>query len=973
MPRRPAVRAPLPTSDVLNTGDLLVPQVSQNHILLRKHWKWANFSQFFFTFSRVVNLPDVTLNAIEDDLALGSKLVLPRIMARLLYTLAYDRKVTLDTWQTALRRQYFKRNPSLNPIGPEPPSESPYSSRNATPEPTDPKDGSVKPEDSRNCSEQPPATEMDNTSLRDTSEQPTEDHSTSPEQPAANDPSKQEPIHANSAPKHEDEEMEVEESKDWFDLDMPAKLDSLHLLTEWQFHNATKLRQMMHAGDGELDWRIAPIGYDAKANGYWFIGDRLWIQRSSPKTQKNLKRKRPPPKSRSSAKQPAKRAKTQKSTENSTGSRSSRSASENTSSGRGGRVAKKLASARLEAQAKELAQLARHNDSTVREASGARVSRRLRGDTDPSDASRSVGTRLSSRLRGQGGDEDGWQPIPKEWLQDESDQDGEGSDAEPKKVMKTGLEDDGNDDETSEEESEEEEEEEEPEEEPEELEGEQSLPANFVEWETIAVTLQEWEAVAEQWKETKYPAEKRLYKIIQEAIKIIVDELQFEEEVAPQRKRSSRVAAIQSAKQIELTKIQEQEEEQEKLGRGRRNQNRPLTREERAELRRKAAEEREEAEALAQVEDDVGEEEPEGDPYVEEEEPEEEEEEEYEYEEKPKRKSARGKANGKVAQNGRNRNRTTATLGAISKPQPQVKAPVKPRLNGHTNPLPTTSTQQQQWELACAGCRRTGINISDGQPIVICQGCRKYHHVLCIDRLDEQRGLRRRDWAKTQHQFICIKCRPPPTTYPTTAYPSPQRQFAPSTYNTNPVGAGYDLSNVSYPQGYGVGQTNARYTQQQPSYPTQHSSQSFNPYVISQQPQQTFYATTPDVYSTTTSPQAGYSQRMSADWNGAPLSPSTPYNGAYRSAVSMDLGKGYGSPTAGYPPTIRPATRLGTNLTCGQWLWIPTAIPTVTSDRRNSSCTSSRCLCHPMAHHQWYTTLVDTHYLKGHIHTHDMS
>ena len=32
-----------------------------NLTLLRRHWKWANFSQFFYTFAQLLSVPDVSL------------------------------------------------------------------------------------------------------------------------------------------------------------------------------------------------------------------------------------------------------------------------------------------------------------------------------------------------------------------------------------------------------------------------------------------------------------------------------------------------------------------------------------------------------------------------------------------------------------------------------------------------------------------------------------------------------------------------------------------------------------------------------------------------------------------------------------------------------------------------------------------------------------------------------------------------
>lgn len=169
--------------------------------------------------------------------------------------------------------------------------------------------------------------------------------------------------------------------------------------------------------------------------------------------------------------------------------------------GRGGRAAKQAANARLGAQAQELAQLNREAASQDREGSGARVSRRLQGtgQAPPPPA----GTRLSSRLRGRQDDEEGWQSVPREWLngerQDEEESDDDEEVPQPKLVrskpsapLKTGLEMDGSGsdlteltDSDSPSDSSEEEEDSTEEEEP--LKEETDLiPADFVEWETVS-------------------------------------------------------------------------------------------------------------------------------------------------------------------------------------------------------------------------------------------------------------------------------------------------------------------------------------------------------------------------------------------------------------------------------------------------------------------------------------------------------
>jgi len=48
-----------------------------------------------------------------------------------------------------------------------------------------------------------------------------------------------------------------EESKDWLTLPMLTKLDTLHLLTEWQFHNVNRLRTIMKDDDETAQWARA--------------------------------------------------------------------------------------------------------------------------------------------------------------------------------------------------------------------------------------------------------------------------------------------------------------------------------------------------------------------------------------------------------------------------------------------------------------------------------------------------------------------------------------------------------------------------------------------------------------------------------------------------------------------------------------------------------------------------------------------
>ncbi|KAI8969854.1 hypothetical protein BD414DRAFT_502363 [Trametes punicea] len=397
-------------------------------------------------------MPDLFLADIEDDLARGTNLYLPRVMHRLLYTLSQDRKLTIDNWQSALRRQYLRRAPDRNPIGPEPklpsrdssiaPSEAAHEDANAIRASSSATAGDAKD----------PAAEHANEGTAETS---LTERTSNPPEPKA-EPQEDGHIPPKAASEQRLQTEEQEESKDWLDLPMLAKLDSLHLLTEWQFHNPYRVRQLMKDDDEAANWRIEPIGYDAKTNAYWLIGpDRLWIQRVPPKPPKtrNLKRKRPaaaatkkataiatPNKAPESSSEDeedepvsrSKRSRTQAQAHtNGRSTRSSRRqtrasspAPETSSPGKSARAAKVQANKKLDIQAKELAEYQRQLAQLAAKSKAAtspRASRRA----PPSPAKRPVGTRVSARLRrstrgvmDDDDDDEEWQQVPEEWLQD---------------------------------------------------------------------------------------------------------------------------------------------------------------------------------------------------------------------------------------------------------------------------------------------------------------------------------------------------------------------------------------------------------------------------------------------------------------------------------------------------------------------------------------------------------------------------
>ncbi|KAF4614064.1 hypothetical protein D9613_007673 [Agrocybe pediades] len=749
MPRRSARASNLPLTA---TATQPVPQPVQqldphqeNLLLLRRDWKWAAFSQFFYTFPQVFSLDDVTIADIERDLAYETHLVLPRVMQKLLYSLSYDRKVSVDNWQTALRKQYNKRDPKANPIGPEP---VPPSKR-------------VSKEEDDQGSRDHLAEGLQEFGLEDNAEETDAKTgvSGSVEPAASTSPGPDTSSRASQVPTPM-EVQEEEKTRNWFDLPVREKLESMHTLVEWQFQNPTRLRTIMKSDDEFASWRIEPIGYDSKTNGYWLIGgDRLWIQRAPPKAPraKTLKRKRnTEPKGKSKA-----------GSANSTNPASKRTRIDHSSdgksmevmspSGRHSRAAKDQAKLKLNIQAKQLADLQREV-STNNRSSSSRASSRLKGNnTKP--VGRALGTRMSARLKGSLDDE--WQPIPSEWLEDVHD-------VKSSSPKKTGLESDYDAvsdltdlSEDEEAESDQQVKKIQPDQpsEHEQIDShkDQELPQdqqNFVEWETICSTLYEWEHIAERFEKATHYNEKALYKrLVNDIVPFVTQELkEIErkrevEEALAHRKRSSRIALKESEREEARLALKRKQEEEEKLSRARRMEARQQ-KEEAERIKRELAREQRRKEREAREESRKN------PPPVQE-------------------KSAEKRDASPVSAHGSERSTTkgqaNTTNGAKQK-------------KGRSNPGKAT---RDDWELSCEICGRHGINLDDGTPMMSCGRCSKWQHISCHDQADRAAGRPRRNWDAVD--FLCKACRS--TGQRTDVYRKDMAQLPPSQYLTSSYGA----------------------------------------------------------------------------------------------------------------------------------------------------------------------------------------
>lgn len=164
-----------------------------------------------------------------------------------------------------MRKQYLKRDPDANPLGVEPPAPSRKPSR----EPTVLSEAVVETGDDAKDGESLPHTPQANAVENEAST--AEPSSPAAPENAAHEETEvqeekeklREPSHADTA-KTEGDVIEdttpQDETKNWLDLPLLTRLDTLHLLTEWQFQTPHRLRTFMRDDGDAGHWvRLPPV------------------------------------------------------------------------------------------------------------------------------------------------------------------------------------------------------------------------------------------------------------------------------------------------------------------------------------------------------------------------------------------------------------------------------------------------------------------------------------------------------------------------------------------------------------------------------------------------------------------------------------------------------------------------------------------------------------------------------------------
>ncbi|KAG8834819.1 hypothetical protein FRC17_006927 [Serendipita sp. 399] len=535
----------------------------------------------------------------------------------------------------------------------------------------------------------------------------------------------------------------------WKDMAWINRLGILHDLCEWQFQNPLRVRQSMKDDGDEPEWRSSPIGRDAQRNEYWHLGrHRLWIKRpvNELPPPPDIKGKKPSTKGKQKA--------------------SKRKAMTNGSS----------------------------KKPSPKKTKQPTLDRFFKPSKNTEKQQQASGTRISSRLM-RGGGSDGWQKIPDEWLNDPStssmNPDGSGvngmealfddasdltdlsDDNKPPADSGTGsskanppddsdseltdMEDDINEIEESSNNTK-----------AGPLHQDPNSP-DFVEFETICVTLTEWKEFAERFKVTRSLNERRLHRSL---TMILIPEMEEHQRAVQEKrdkelkemlKREQAAAAAAAAearpkRSTRLAALVDDDQERKRQGsidgdssdglRGMRS-----SRIRRAAIRgaRWIAEQEQMLAAMSTEGDDN--------------EDEDEEKQGEEGEEKPKKRRKKhidqdeyrdedeeeeAEAEQAATLNGRGRPRRAAAV------QADLKRPVRSTRRRRVKESDDEADSDEPLFLNCEICKKSGWNEDGSQQLISCGDCGILQHIACYDRADKLEGKPKRNWI--EEKFLCSSC-----------------------------------------------------------------------------------------------------------------------------------------------------------------------------------------------------------------------
>lgn len=151
-----------------------------------------------------------------------------------------------------MRKQYDKRDPDGNPLGPSlivTTSHSRQSPAAPTIEFEEKGSDSMDVDDKPNIeSHNGQASGMTPLLMAIAKQKP---HTRSPGPPSTRHETEEPPSVEDN---HEDDDKVVPQTVEWSELDMNQKLDAMHTLVEWQFQNPLRLRQIMKSDDELASW-----------------------------------------------------------------------------------------------------------------------------------------------------------------------------------------------------------------------------------------------------------------------------------------------------------------------------------------------------------------------------------------------------------------------------------------------------------------------------------------------------------------------------------------------------------------------------------------------------------------------------------------------------------------------------------------------------------------------------------------------